>query len=72
MNIFWLLLGGGPFFGWWQIYFGWRWVIVASGGSLLADGEWWWVVVDVFWLVVDGGVWWWVVVGRGEWWPSLV
>ena len=45
---------------------------MASGGSLLGDGEWWWVVVDVFWLVADGGVWWWVVVGRGEWWPSLV
>ena len=63
VDIFWPVVSGGS---------GWRWVVVGSGGSLLADGEWWWVVVDIFWLVVDGGVWWCVVVGRGEWWHSLI
>ena len=44
MNIFWPLLGGGPFLG--------------GGGYILAGGGKWWVVVEIFWLVVGvGGCW---------------
>ena len=32
MNIFWLLVNDGPFFG--------------CGGYILAGGGWWWMVVD--------------------------
>ena len=32
LNIFWLLLGGGPFFGWWM---------VRGGGCNLVCGGWW-------------------------------
>ena len=33
LNIFWLLRGGGPFFGWW--------VVVRGGGYNLVCGGWW-------------------------------
>ena len=61
MNIFWLLLGGGPFFGWWCVVVDIFWLVVGGGGYILAGGGWWWVVVDIFWLVVGGGGCWWVV-----------
>ena len=44
MNIFWPLLGSGPFLG--------------GGGYILGGGGKWWVVVDIFWLVVGVGGWW--------------
>ena len=61
MNIFWLLLDGGPFFGWFVVVdiF---WLVVGGSGYILASGGWWWVVVDTFWLVV----------GLGGWWHNLV
>ena len=34
MNIFWLLLGGSPFFGWF-------WVMVGGSGYILNGGAWW-------------------------------
>ena len=78
MNIFWLLRGGGPFFGkWWVLVDifqlvvgggdggGWQWVVV--GGS-----EWWWIYFGWWWVVLDGGAWqcvvvdiFWLVVGSG-------
>ena len=54
MNTFWLLRGGGPFFGQWQVVVDIFWLVVGGGG-------WQWVVVDILWLVVGGGGWWWVV-----------
>ena len=62
MNIFWLLLGVSPFFGWWWMYFGWWWVVVGGGGYILAGGGWWWMVVNIFWLVVGG---------HGQWWMGM-
>ena len=52
MNIFWLLRGGCPFFGKWQVVVDIFWLVVGSGGYILAgggvgghilarDGSWW-------------------------------
>ena len=65
MNIFWLLRGGGPFFGKWQVVVDIFWLVVGGSGYILTGGGWQWVVVDIFWLVVGGGGWWWVVFGGG-------
>ena len=77
MNIFWSLLGGGPFFGWWWVVVDIYWLVVGGCGYILAGGGWWWVVVDMIWLVVGGGGWWqiyfgwwWVVVGGGIIWSN--
>ena len=32
MNIFWLLLGNGPFFGWWSVVLDMFWLVVGGGG----------------------------------------
>ena len=57
MNIFYLLLGDSPFFGWWWVVVDIFWLVVGSGG-------WWWMVMNIFLLVVGGsGWWWWMVVG---------
>ena len=40
MNIFWLLLGGRPFFGWWCVVVDIFWLAVAGGGYILAGGGW--------------------------------
>ena len=61
MNIFWLLLDGGPFFGW-CVVVDIFWLVVGGSGYILASGGWWWVVVDKFWLVA----------GLGGWWHNLV
>ena len=61
MNIFWLLLNGGPFFGR-------RWVMVDI--VWLVVGDIFWLVVDIFWLLVGGGGWWWVVVSGGIAWTN--
>ena len=45
MNIFWLLRGGGPFFGKWQVVVDIFWLVVGGGGYILAGGGWWWMVV---------------------------
>ena len=45
MNIFWLLQGGGPFFGKWQVVVDTFWFVVDGGEYILAGGEWWWMVV---------------------------
>ena len=58
MNIFWLLRGGGPFFGTWQVVVDIFRLVVGGGGYILAGGAWWWYVLAVGWQ-------WWVVVGRG-------
>ena len=50
MNIFWLLLGNGPFFGWWWVVLDMFWLVVGGG--------WWWMVVNVFRLEVDSGIVW--------------
>ena len=39
MNIFWLLWGGGHFFGEWQVVVDIFWLVVGSGGYILARGE---------------------------------
>ena len=39
------------------------WLVVGSGGFILADSGWWWVMVDIFWLMVD--IFWLVVTGDG-------
>ena len=64
MNTFWLLRGGGPFFGKWQVVVDIFWLVVGGRGCTLAGGGcwwtycgWWWVVVDIFWMVVGGGRW---------------
>ena len=52
MNIFWLLRGGCPFFGKWSVVVDIFWLVVGSGGYILAgggvgghilarDGSWW-------------------------------
>ena len=64
MNIFWLLRGGGPFFGKWQVVVDIFWLVVGGSGYILTGGGWQWVVVDIFWLVVGGGGWWWWVVAQ--------
>ena len=51
MNIFWLLLGGSPFFGWLWVVLDIFWLVVGGG----------WMVVNIFWLVVGGGGCWWLV-----------
>ena len=45
MNTFWLLRGGGPFFGQWQVVVDIFWLVVGGGGYTLAGGGWWWMVV---------------------------
>ena len=40
------------------------WLVVASGGCILADSGWWWVMVDIFWLMVDGGGY---IFASGDW-----
>ena len=48
MNKFWLLLGAGPFFGWWWVVEDIFWlvgVVVGVGGYILAGGGQRWVVV---------------------------
>ena len=59
MNIFWVLRGGGPFFGKWQVAVDAFWLAVGGGEYILAGGGWWqiyfgwwWVVVAIFQLVV--------------------
>ena len=47
MNILWLLLGGGPFFGWWCVLVDIYWLVVGGGG-------WRWMKV----MVVGRGTWW--------------
>ena len=64
MNIFWLLLGGSPFFGWWCVMVDIFWLMVGDGGC-------WWIYFD-WWGVVGAGGRWWMVVGRSGWWHSLV
>ena len=69
MNISWLLWGGGPFFGEWQVVVDIFWLVLDSGG-------WWWTCFGQSWVVVGGGGYalvggeqWWVVVGHGgSWW----
>ena len=73
MNIIWLLLGAGPFFGWWCVVVdifwlvvgsdGWWWVVVGSGGYILGGGGCWWIYFGWWWVVVDI---FWLVVGGGE------
>ena len=46
MNIFWLQLGGSPFFGWWWVAVDVLWLVVDGGEYILADGGWWWVVAQ--------------------------
>ena len=57
MNLHWLLLGGGPFLGfffyktnlggggWCWIYFGQWWVVVGGSGYIWAGGGWWQMAV---------------------------
>ena len=45
MNIFWLLRGGGRFFGKWQVVVDILWLVVGAGGYILAGGGWQWMVV---------------------------
>ena len=44
MNMFWLLRGGGPFFGKWQVVLDIFWLVVGGGGYILDSGGWWMVV----------------------------
>ena len=30
------------------------WMVVGSGGHILAGSGWWWVMVDIFWLMMGG------------------
>ena len=53
MNIFWLLWGGGPFFGTWQVVVDIFRLVVGGGGYILAGGGWWWICFGC-WLVVVG------------------
>ena len=46
MNIFWLLLGGSPLFGWWWVVVDIFWLVVNDGEFILAGGGWCWMVVD--------------------------
>ena len=69
MNTFWLLRGGGPFFGKWKVVVDIFWLVVGGSGYILAGGGCWWVVLDIFWLVVGGGGWWWIYFG---WWWVVV
>ena len=49
----WVVLVMVIIFGWWQVYFGWRWLVVGSvsifwdvvggGGYILDSGGWWWI-----------------------------
>ena len=55
MNIFWLLLGGSPFFGWWWVVVDIFWLVVGGGEYILAGGEWWGIYFGWWWVVVDGG-----------------
>ena len=58
MNIFWLLPGGGPFFGTWLAVVDIFRLVVGGGGWWWIYFGWWWVVVDMFWLLVgSGGSW---------------
>ena len=49
MNIFWLLRGGGPFFGKWQVVVEIFWLVVGGSG-------WWWIYFGWWWVMVDGGI----------------
>ena len=40
MNIFWLLRGGGPFFGKWWVVVDIFWLVLGGGGCILAGGGW--------------------------------
>ena len=40
MNIFWILLGGSPLFGWWWVGGDIFWVVVGDGGYILAGVGW--------------------------------
>ena len=40
MNIFWLLQGGGPFFGKWWVVVDVFWLVVGDGRYILASGWW--------------------------------
>ena len=40
MNILWLLLGAGPFFGWWCVVVDIFWLVVGGGEYILAVGGW--------------------------------
>ena len=49
MNTFWLLLGGGPFFGWWCLVVDIFWVVVDIFWLVVGGSGWWggrgvWVV----------------------------
>ena len=52
MNIFWLLLGGCPFFGWWCVMVDIFWLVVGDGRCWGIFFDWWWVL-----MLVDGGGW---------------
>ena len=60
MNVFWLLLGSGPFFGQ-------RWLVVDIFWLVVGGGGWWWVVVNNAGYILAGGGWWWMVVGGCKW-----
>ena len=38
MNIFWLFLGGSPFFRWWWVVVDVFWLVVGGVGYILASG----------------------------------
>ena len=58
MNMFWLLLCGGLFFGWGCVVVDIFYLVVGGGG---------WS-----WMVVGGDGRWWMMVGHGGWWHCLV
>ena len=48
MNIFWLLVGGGQFFGW-------SWVVVHIFWVVVHEGGWWWIYFGWWQGMVDVG-----------------
>ena len=50
MDIHWVLLGGGPFFGCWGVLVDIIQLVVGGGVYVLAGGGWWWR------MVVGGGL----------------
>ena len=74
----WVVLVMVIIFGWCQVYFGWRWLVVGSvsifwdvvggGGYILYSGGWWWICFrwciyfEKWWIVMNLS---WVVPGSG-------
>ena len=56
MDIHWLLLGGGPFYGWWGVVVDIFCLVVGSGGCILTGGG--CSRVGGGGYILAGGVWW--------------